>query len=39
MKFFKQLDPNTRAFLQGILVAPLVWAFLVVFLILGDLFT
>ena len=38
MKFFKQLSPITKSFLQGLLVGgPLVWAFIVVFLILGDL--
>ena len=37
MIFWKQLSPITKSFLQGILVGPLVWAFIVVFLILGDL--
>ena len=37
MKFFKQLSPITRTFLQGILVGPMVWAFIVAFLLIGDL--
>ena len=37
MKFFKQLNPLTKAFIQGILVGPIVWAFIVSFLLIGDL--
>jgi hypothetical protein len=39
MMFLKSLSPITKSFLQGILVGPLVWAFIVVFLLIGDLFT
>jgi hypothetical protein len=38
MIFWKQLSPITKSFLQGIFVGgPLVWAFIVSFLLIGDL--
>jgi len=37
MIFWKRLSPITRAFLQGFLLAPLIWGFLTVYLLLGDL--
>ena len=37
MNFWKQLSPITRAFLQGFLLAPIVWSFCLLFLLFGDL--
>ena len=36
MTFWKGLSPLTRAFIQGVAVGPLVWLFMVGFLLVGG---